>query len=325
MLDPAISNSIIYGSLVGLMCVGLTVTYLTTKVPNFAVADFVVVGTYASAAGYILLNIQSPYYTVVLGIIFGAVASLAMYIVVLRPLINLGSSLIVLMIATLAVDIIFIGIFELFVGYVGSTYGRILNNKGYGGQFYLLGQLPDFQIGGATGLLIIAPVALALLSIGLYALLTRSKFGVAMRAAIENSNLARTVGINVERVNLVSWLIAGGTAGLAGALWAIWTATPEGNSSFIIVDIFAGSVLGGLGSIYGAIIGGLIIGAAETYLAASLSGIFSTYYGPSVGAQVLEFQKGIPLAIMIIVLLVAPRGLTGVDWRRVGKKVRVLK
>jgi branched-chain amino acid transport system permease protein len=325
MLDPTISNSIIYGSLVGMMCVGLTVTYLTTKVPNFAVADFVVVGTYASAASYILWNVQSPYLSSLIGVIFGSIAAFLMYILILRPLIHRGSSLVVLMIATLAVDIIFTGIFELFVGYMGSTYGRILNNKGYGGQFYVLSQLPDFRIFGASGLLIVAPTVLAVLTIGLYILLTKTKFGVAMRAAIENSNLARTVGINVERVNVVSWLLAGGIAGLAGALIGIWTATPQGNSSFIIVDIFAGSVLGGLGSIYGAIIGGLIIGAAETYLAAALSGFFSSLYGASVGSQVLEFQKGIPLAIMIIVLLVAPRGLTGVDWRRVGKKVKLLK
>src|SRR5579872_674796 len=301
MLDPTITNSIIYGSLVGLMCVGLTVTYLTTKVPNFAVADFVVIGTYASAASFILWNAPSPYLTTPLGIIFGAIAALVMYLLILRPLIRRGSSLVVLMIATLAVDIIFVGVFELFVGYMGSTYGRILNNKGYGGQFYTLSQLPDFQIFGLPGLLVVAPLALGLLSIGLYVLLTRSKFGVAMRAAIENSNLARTVGINVERVNIVSWLLAGGIAGLAGALTGIWTATPEGNSSLIIVDIFAGSVLGGLGSIYGAIIGGLIIGAAETYLAAALSNLVSNLYGASVGSQVLEFQKGIPLAIMIIV------------------------
>jgi branched-chain amino acid transport system permease protein len=88
------------------------------------------------------------------------------------------------------------------------------------------------------------------------------------------------------------------------------------------VDIFAGSVLGGLGSIYGAIIGGLIVGASETYLAVLLDRIFSAVYGASVGSQVLDFQKGIPLAIMIVVLLVAPQGLTGVNWRRVGKKVR---
>lgn len=325
MIDPTISNSIIYGSLVGLMCVGLTVTYLTTKVPNFAVGDFVVVGTYASAASFILWDVQSPYLTIPIGVAFGGLSAVAMYLIVLRPLIRRGSSLVVLMIATLAVDIIFTGIFELFVDYMGSKYGRILNNKGYGGQFYILGQLPDLRIFGESGLLFVAPVVLLALAFGLYLLLTKSKFGVAMRAAIENANLARTVGINVDRVNLVSWFLAGGIAGLAGGLFAIWTATPQGNSSLIIVDIFAGCVLGGLASIYGAIIGGLIIGAGETYLTSALVKLVSSMYGPNVGAQVNDFQKGIPLVIMIIVLLVAPQGLMAVNWRKFAKRVGVLR
>ncbi len=322
MLDPTITESIIYGSLVGLMCVGLTATYLTTKVPNFAVADFVVVGIYASSASYILWDAPSPYLTTPLGLIFGAAVAVVMYLIVLRPLIRRGSSLVVLMIATLAVDIVFSGLFDLFAEYMGSKYGRILDDKGYGGQFYSLQQLPDIRIFGYPGLLFIAPAVLLLVSFGLFLLLTRSKFGVAMRAAIENANLAKTVGINVERVNLVSWFLAGGIAGVAGGLTAIFTGTPEGQSSLIIVDIFAGSVLGGLGSIYGAIIGGLIVGFSETYIAVLLDRLFSALYGASAGSQVLDFQKGIPLAIMIIVLLVAPRGLTGVNWRRVGKKLR---
>ncbi len=325
MIDPTISNSIIYGSLVGLMCVGLTVTYLTTKVPNFAVADFVIVGTYASAASYILWNVQSPYLTIPLGVIFGGISAVVMYLLILRPLINRGSSLVVLMIATLAVDIVFTGVFSWFVDDMTLDYGRILNDKGYGGQFTLLSQLPDFRIFGETGLLFIAPILLGVLTFLLYFLLTKTKFGVAMRAAIENANLAKTVGINVERVNIVSWFLAGGIAGLSGALFAIWTATPEGNSSFIIVDIFAGSVLGGLGSVYGAIIGGLIVGASETYIIARLGDLVSAISGPSVGAQILDFQKGIPLAIMIVVLLIAPQGLTGVNWRKVGVRMRLTK
>ena len=103
-----------------------------------------------------------------------------------------------------------------------------------------------------------------------------------MRAAIENANLAKTVGINVERVYIVSWFLAGAIAGLAGALTAIWTGTPENQSSFYIVDIFAGSVLGGLGSIYGAIIGGLIVGVSETYLIAVLDKVVSSF---SMGQQ----------------------------------------
>ena len=109
-----------------------------------------------------------------------------------------------------------------------------------------------------------------------------------MRAAIENANLAKTVGINVERVNLVSWFLAGGIAGVAGGLTAIFTGTPEGQSSLIIVDIFAGSVLGGLGSIYGAIIGGLIVGFSETYIAVLLDRLFSALYGAVL--QALRFS-----------------------------------
>ena len=321
LIDPTITSSIIYGSLVGLMCVGLTTTYLTTKVPNFAVADFVVVGTYATSATYILWNIQSPYLTAPIGILFGAGVAVLMYLIILKPLIRRGSSLVVLMIATLAVDIVFIGIFELFADFMGSKYGRILNNRGYGGEFYNLQQLPVSTIFGYSSLLFVAPIVLLLVTFGLYFLFTRSKFGVAMRAAIENANLAKTVGINVERVYIVSWLIAGGIAGLAGGLTALYLGTPQGQSSFIIVDIFAGSVLGGLGSVYGAIIGGFIVGASETYLIALLNRIVSSLYGASAGSQINDFQRGIPLLIMIVVLLVAPQGLTGINWRKIGNKV----
>jgi branched-chain amino acid transport system permease protein len=325
LLDPTITASIVYGSLVGLMCVGLTTTYLTTKVPNFAVADFVVVGIYASSVGYILWNVKDPYLTAPLGIIFGGIVAVLMYLIVLRPLIRRGSSLVVLMIATLAVDIIFSGIFDLFEEYVGTKYGRIMDDRGFGGQFYDLQQLPDYRIFGYSALLFVAPVVLAVVSFGLYFLLTKTKFGIAMRAAIENANLSKTVGINVERVYIISWLIAGAVAGLAGALTAIWTGTPDGQSNYIIVDIFAGCVLGGLGSIYGAIIGGVIVGASETYVIAQLARIVGSFYGPSVGSEILDFQKGIPLAIMIVVLLVAPHGITGVNWRKVGNRLTMRK
>jgi branched-chain amino acid transport system permease protein len=316
MLDPTITNSIIYGSILGLMCVGLTATYLTTKVPNFAVADFFVVGIYASSAAYILWNVGSPYLTIPLGIVFGGFSAVIMYLIVLRPLIRRGSSLVVLMIATLAIDIVFSGIFEWFVDYMGSTYGRLLDDRGYGGQFYSLQQLPDAKIFGYPAMLFASPIVLFFVAFGLFLLFTRSRFGIAMRAAIENANLAKTVGINVDQVYIVSWFLAGGIAGLAGGLYALWSSTPENLSSLLIVDIFAGSVLGGLGSVYGAIIGGLIVGASETYLITVLDRIVGSIYGAAAGSEVIEFQRGIPLAIMIVVLLIAPEGLTGVNWRK---------
>ncbi len=300
-------------------------TYLTTKVPNFAHADFVIVGVYSSSTAYILWNVSSPYLTAPLSLIFGGLTAVVMYLAVLKPLIKRGSSLVVLMIATLAVDIIFVGVFDIFIEYMDSKFGRIMNDRGYGGELFSLQQLPDFQFLHNVGLLYVAPITLAAVTLGIYLLLTRSKFGVAMRAAIENTNLAKTVGINVERVNLVAWFLSGGIAGLAGGLLAIFTGTPNGSASLYIVDIFAGSVLGGLGSVYGAIIGGLIIGASEIYLISVINSWYTTLFPTDTSLSVLNLQRGIPLAIMVIVLLFAPQGLTGVNWHNVAKKIRILK
>jgi branched-chain amino acid transport system permease protein len=296
-----------------MMCVGLTVTYLTTKVPNFAAGDFVTTGTYATAAAYIIGNVSNPYLATPIGFLLGGVTAVVMYLGVLRPLIRRGSSIVMLMIATLAVDIIFSGINLLFIEYVSSHYARIIGSKGY--NFYTLYNLPDFRIAGEPGLLLAAPLALIFMTAAMYFLLNKTKFGIAMRAAIENANLAKTVGINVEKVYLVSWFIAGALAGFAGGFFAIAFTTQQNEATLLIVTLFAGSVLGGLTSIYGAIIGGLIIGVAELFITGSLV-TFVSVFNASAGAQINDFQKGIPLAIMIIALLFAPQGLIGVKWTR---------
>jgi branched-chain amino acid transport system permease protein len=298
-----------------MMCVGLTVTYLTTKVPNFAVGDFVTTGTYATAAAFIIGNVSNSYLATPIGFLLGGIVAVVMYAGVLRPLIRRGSSIVMLMIATLAVDIIFTGGNLLFIEYVSSHYAQIIGSKGY--NFYTLYNLPDFQIQGEPGLLIAAPIALILMTLSMYYLLNKTRFGTAMRAAIENANLARTVGINVEKVYFFSWFIAGGLAGFAGGFFAIAFTTQQNEATLLIVTLFAGSVLGGLSSIYGAIIGGLIIGIAELLITGSLVNFASfVLNNPAAGAQINDFQKGIPLGIMILALLFAPQGLIAVRWRR---------
>ena len=301
------------------MCLGLTLTYLTTKVPNFAAADFVTTGTYATAAAFILWKLNSPYLATPLGFLFGGLISVLMYLVVLRPLIRKGSSLIMLMVATLAVDLIFVGADLLFVENIESLYGRIISDRGYG-NFYTLYELGDFRLFGEPGILYIGPISVIAISIALYLLLNKTKFGIAMRASIENANLAKTVGINVERVYVVSWFLAGGIAGFAGGLFSVVYTTNQNQASLLIVSIFAGSVLGGLNSIYGAIIGGLLIGFGEIYITGGLSQLVGQFVSASAGYDIDNFQLGIPLAIMIITLLIAPQGLTAVGWRRIMRR-----
>jgi branched-chain amino acid transport system permease protein len=303
------------------MCVGLTLTYMTTKVPNFAHSDFVVIAIFSSACVFIFGNLANPYLALPVAFFVGGIAAVVVYLTVLRPLTKRGANIVVLMIATLAVDIILSGfVAAVFFDYIGKTYAKFLGNKGY--YLFDLNQLPDVQIFGVKGILIIAPAALIATTVSLSLLLNKTRFGVAMRAAIENPNLARILGINVEKVYLVSWFIAGALAGIGGGLYMIQSPTPPATSSYIIVDVFSGVVLGGIGSIYGGIVGGLIVGFSETYVIRILTQFVDAYWGYAAGSQLATFQKGIPLAIMIITLLVIPKGLTSLNWRGLLRRLR---
>lgn len=322
MIDPTLSNSIIYGSLYAMMCVGLTLTYTTTKVPNFAHADFVVFAIFTMVTVMVLGNFSSPYQTLPVAVLAGAGVAVATYLLVLKPLTKRGANIVVLMISTLGVDIVLtqlVGGF--FIDYIGGVFGRTFANKGY--YLFKLNQLPDLPpIFGERPILFVAPIVLAAMAVGLTFILYRTKYGVAMRASIENPNLARVLGINVDRVYLVSWTLAGALAGLGGGLYSIQSPTPPTTATAIIVDIFAGAVLGGIGSIYGAMVGGLIIGISETAIIRIITVWVNNNFGFDAGSQVGAFQKGIPLGIMIITLLLIPQGLSSVDWRKFLRRFR---
>lgn len=276
------------------MAIGLTLTYITTKVPNFAYGSFVTIGLYTTYTMNRTLSL-TPYMSAPVSFVAGGLVSIVMYLGILRPLAKRGSSLVSLMIATLAIDIGFIGVFGIYADYL--RYGfNLTDSLG----FYQI--VADFSWLGEQGLLYVAPTSLGLITIGLFVLLTRTKFGVAMRAAVENPSLARVLGIDVEKVYVFAWFLAGGFAAMSGSYYTLY-AGPTGvaTGSGLIVEIFAASILGGLSSIYGAAIGGVIIGAGENLLTGG--GI------TLLGQWVLAYQKGIPLLIMIVTLLVLPRGL----------------
>ena len=325
MLDPVLTNSVAYGSIYGIMCVGLTLTYMTTKVPNFAHSNFVFVALLTGTTAFVFGNFASSYEAIPVAFLAGGAVAVVMYLLVLKPLIARGANIVVLMIATFAVSIILDAFTAAtFFTYIQDVNARFLANKGF--YFYDLNQLPDILPNGAKAIFgikpifILAPVALVAVTASIVALL-KTRFGIAMRASIENPNLARVLGINVDRVYLVSWFIAGALAGIGGALYAIQAPAVPNTSSNIIVDIFAGVVLGGIDSIYGGIIGGFIVGFSETYVISELTNFIDVNFGYSAGAIVVNFQKGVPLAIMIIALLVIPRGLTSVDWGRLVNRI----
>jgi branched-chain amino acid transport system permease protein len=306
-LEPYQISAVVYASIFALMCIGLTLTYLTTKVPNFAHGSFVTIGIYTAFTLFRLRNVN-PYVAAPVAFVAAGLVALMMYLGVLRPLTRRGSSLVSLMIGTLAVDIAFIGLFGIYTDYLFFNF-RIPDAKSF---------VPingDFGLFGIPGLFYIAPLSLALLTMGIHLLLTRTRFGVAMRAAVENANLARVMGIDVERVYVVSWFLAGGLAGLAGTYYTLWLSGGVDAGSEVIVAVFAGSILGGLSSIYGAVLGGIIIGGSEV----SLTTLGAQLFG---AGGVIAYQKGIPLIIMVLMLLILPGGITSLNRHRIRRVFR---
>jgi len=289
------------------MSVSLTLTYITTKVPNFAQGALVTAGLYTGFA-FLSINRINPYESLPLSFLVGGAIAVGTYLIVLSPLARRGASVISLMIATLAVDIIFVGIFGIYSDYLYQV------KRVYDAKLFFALTSADFRFYGVDGVVVVAPIALALITAGIYLMLTRTRFGLAMRATVENPNLAKVVGVNTRTVYLVSWFLAGGLAGVAGVFYSLWQGGEPDIGSVLLISMFAGSILGGLKSIYGAVVGGLVVGGSEIAV--------TTLGAQYVGAWVTAYEPGIPLLVMVITLLVLPGGIASLDWRGLASGVR---
>lgn len=298
MIPPMIRDATIFSCLLALLSTGLTLTYMTTKVPNFAHGNFAAITSYVTLTMVKVLNVN-PYLSTILGFLLGGFLSLILYLIVLRPLLDRGASYIVLMIATIAYDMILYSLINILADYLNRTY-KILT------RLYIL-RAYDFRVLHEPCIFIVAPVMVISTVVLLYLLFTRTKFGIAMRAAIENPSLAGVVGINVNFTYAVSWFIAGGLAGVSGALLPLWLMCDPSIGARLIVSIFAASIVGGLTNIYGAFLGGILIGMAEV--------LGTGYLSLTVGTWIAPYRPVIPLTIMAITLLFAPTGLTGISLR----------
>jgi len=305
IFDSIYSDAIIFASLLALLSIGLTLTYLTTRVPNFAHASFATVGVYVALVASQVWK-TSPYVAVPIAFVISGLVAVSLYVFILKPLIRRGAPQSIQMIATLAFDLVMIAILNITADYIVRTYqitSREFSLRSYDAEFM-----------GLPLLVLVAPVTVAALALILHAVLRRTKFGIAMRAATTNSDLAETVGINVKAVYSVSWMIGGGLAGIVGALMSLWFQGDPNLGPQIIPSIFAASIVGGFLSIYGAIAGGILVGLAEVLGTRFLAGEF--------GSWLIAYRPLIPLVFIVATLMLAPRGIAGIDWSRLGRRIR---
>ncbi|WP_456369728.1 branched-chain amino acid ABC transporter permease [Geoglobus sp.] len=295
-----LEGAVTYANLLTLLALGLTLTYITTSVPNFAQGSFAVFSSYLAYLIYKIFN-TSTYASIPFAVIFGGLIGVVTYVAVLRPLIKRDASILILMIATLAWDLILLGL----IGIFSETMSKYLGT--YASKFIFPYYL-DFKLFGIQGIFFSSTLAIAVSLSVLLFLLYRTKFGIAMRASMENPSLAEIMGVNVETTRLFSWFLSGAFAGLAGALLPFKQEIVQATGQIIIVSIFAASIVGGLATLYGAIVGGYLVGLSESLVTFWLSKFF--------GTSVLVYSKAISLVILVVTLLVIPQGLATINWRR---------
>ena len=300
------TDALVISCLLTLLTIGLTLTYLTTKVPNFAHGTFATVGIYVGLMVSKILGL-SIYLGMLPGFLLGGAVALLQYLVFLKPMTKRNASITSLQIATIAFDILMVAILNVLADYIQTGFK-------IDSRTFLLASL-DVSIMGIRGIVLVSPIMVISIVIALFLILNKTKFGIAMRATIENPQLAGTVGINTNLVYIVAWFIAGGLAGMVGSVITLWyIGNPNVGSDIFLINIFAAAVVGGIQKIHGAVIGGFVIGVSQSVIIRLLAGV--------VGAWIIPYQPLIPLIFMVVTLLIAPGGLTGINIRELSKKLR---
>lgn len=298
-------KALAYSSGIAIGAAGITMIYMATRTFNFAHASMVAWGFYIVFALYSFLG-GSPYYYMPAAALFSGLLGVILYYGVNRRLLKAKATMVTLMMSTLGVDLIYFAFLNIFADNL-TTVWKIPTAR------YFVLELKDISvnIGGITvkAIGIIAPLVMILITLMLHTFLTKTKFGIAVRATIENPELASILGINPETVYVTAWLIGGALAGLSGALLSMVVSGYPAVGMTLIVTFFCGAIVGGLYSIFGSLLGGLLIGLSE-YL-----GIYSL--ATVLGGWILAYRPIIPLIIMAVTLLIYPKGLAGINWDRV--------
>ncbi len=285
-ITQQIINAIALGSLYALVAIGLSMIFGILRMTNFAHGDMMMVGGFSTL---VLQTIGLGFGWAVLGgIAAGALTGVIVERVAYRPV--RGAPEVTLLLTSLAVTYILenLGILIFTSSAKNFPVPEWMDNA-----IQLFdGQITFTQI----NILTVITTAIALGALGWF--VTRTDVGLGMRAAAEDMGAANLVGLDVNRLIVVAFAIASGFAGLAGVLWAAQAGVVEPNMGFTpLLKAFVAAIIGGFGSIAGALIGGYLLGALEGLIVAFL---------PS---EVSPYRDAIVFTLLIAFLLFRPNGL----------------
>lgn len=276
-----------FGAIIAITSIGLSLIFGTTGLINFAHGELVVIGAVvayffnASELGPGVHLIPAAVIAIILGVLFGAGVERGLW----RPLRIRGTGRIQLFIISIGLSLLLRHLVLWFFGSRPRNYAQ-----------YSLQERVEFGPFASTprDLIILALSVAVLVGVGL--MLQGTRIGKAMRAVADNRDLAESSGIDVSRVLLVVWMLGSGLAAFGGIMLGL-TETISWDMGFLLLLLmFAGVILGGLGTAFGAMAGGFLIG-----IIAQMSTLFSP----------VELRNAWALGVLIIVLIFRPQGIFG--------------
>ena len=278
-------NGVLTGLMYALIAVGFVLIYKSTDAINFAQGEFVMIAAMVVASMAVVYGMPMIV-AIVIALAFMLVFNWGLERVVLRPMI--GRPVVAIIMATIGLALILRGAGPLFLGAETRPLELPISNDPV-----ILGPLFMTRIDLVGGIISVMFLA----CFGWFFM--KSRKGVAMRAVADSHQVSMAMGINVERYFALAWMLAGFVALLGGLVWgnAIGVDT---QLAVLGLKVFPVVILGGLDSIIGVIVGGLIVGVCEAWAAG--------YIDPLVGGGTKDFT---PYVLMILALMIRPYGIFG--------------
>jgi len=283
-------NGLMVGGLYALIAVGYTMVYGILGLINFAFGDIMAMGIYFAYYGATLIRLNFPF-AIVFSLITTAVLGILIDRLAYKPLRN--APRISALITAIGVSFFIESFAVVFFGPNYKPFLDVLEDKTIAFQSFIIGNVYIPKI-----IFIILGVTAAALVV-LFLIVYRTKIGMAMRAISADIPTTSLMGINVDMVIGVTFAISSALAALAGVMWALRYPSFYPYTGFVPgLKAFIAAVLGGIGSIGGAVLGGILLGVIEMMLI--------TFF-----PTLMQYKDAFSFIILIIILLVKPAGLLG--------------
>ncbi|HXH03777.1 MAG TPA: branched-chain amino acid ABC transporter permease [Candidatus Competibacteraceae bacterium] len=286
LLVQLLVNGLIVGALYGVVAMCFVLIYKSTQIVNFAQGEFLLIGAWT--CWWLMTEFNLPIWLgFPLTFVFMALFGVALQVVVLRPMI--GEPIISVIMVTIGLSMFFQSAMAWMFGTFAQPFPQVFESQ----SVAVLG----LQVQSAY---IMSLVISILIMIGFYYFFKYSRMGLAMRAAAFDQQAAQSLGVSVKQVFATAWAISAVVSALAGVVVGMVNGVSAA-LSFFGIKVFPAVILGGLDSIVGAIVGGVIIGVLEN-LAEFMDSQF---------LHIGNLYTIAPFYVLIIILMIKPYGLFG--------------